>query len=106
MLIATSAAQTPQTTKFRHDIKPGKIEEECRSVDAGAKVAYHFSSSAPVAFNVHFHHEKEVDYPVKVERTGSEKGVFTAASKQEFCWMWTNATTGTVVVEGELTPMR
>ncbi|MEO8344182.1 MAG: hypothetical protein ABI607_00670 [Betaproteobacteria bacterium] len=100
------AAQSSDTTNFKHEIKPGKIEEECRAVTAGTKVDYRFSASAPVAFNVHFHKGNAVEYPVKVELTIGERGTFTAPSREEFCWMWTNSSKGNVIVEGNLIEMR
>lgn len=99
-----ASAESSALKPFRHEIKSGKIEEECRLMDAGAKVAYRFASSAPVAFNVHFHQGKLVEYPIKVDRTGGENGIFIAASKQEFCWMWTNSSNDVVTIEGELAP--
>lgn len=99
-----ASAESSAPKPFRHALQPGKIAEECRQVDAGAKLAYRFTASAPVAFNVHFHQGKLVEYPVKVDSTGGENSVFTAASKQEFCWMWTNSSNGVVMIEGELAP--
>ena len=105
-LTTAAFAQTPAPTKFRHEIKPGKIEEECRAVAAGTKTEYRFSASAPVAFNVHFHKGNAVEYPVKVEVTNGERGTFTAPSPEEFCWMWTNSSKSNVIVEGNLTEVR
>ena len=106
MLATTAFAQTPPPTAFRHEIKPGKIEEECRTLDTGARVAYRYVTSSPVAFNVHFHKGNVVWYPVKVERSTGEDGTFTAPSSEEYCWMWTNPGNSNVTVEGSLTTLR
>ena len=95
-------AQGAETHAFRHEIKPGKIAEECRNLASDERVRYRFEASAAVPFNVHFHSGSTVEYPVKIDRTSDSASIFTAPSKQDFCWMWTNETTETVVVQGEL----
>jgi hypothetical protein len=107
-LTTTSLAQTPPppTSSFRHEIKPGKIEEECRALKSGARVAYRYIASEPVPFNVHFHKGNAVEYPVKIDASAGEAGTFIAPSQEEYCWMWTNTTNRTVKVEGTLETLR
>ena len=106
VLVASASAQAPPPPTFRHEIKAGKIEEECRALEAGARVAYRYVASAPVAFNVHFHKGNAVEYPVQVESSALEDAIFTAPSSEEYCWMWTNATSSIVTVEGSLVALR
>ncbi len=78
-------------------------------MEAGARVAYRYVASAPVAFNVHFHkgqRRRVVEYPVTVESSAREDATFTALSSEEYCWMWTNATSSIVTVEGSLVALR
>jgi hypothetical protein len=100
-----AAAQGAESNAFRHEIKPGKIAEECRKLASDERVRYRFEASAAVPFNVHFHRGNTVEYPVKIDKTLDAASIFTASSTQDFCWMWTNETTETVVVHGELVRM-
>ena len=97
-----AVAQGAETNAFKHEIKPGKIAEECRNLASDERVRYRFEASAGVPFNVHFHRGGAVEYPVKIDKTSDAASTFTASSAQDFCWMWTNETTETVVVQGEL----
>ena len=99
-------AQHGKTYAFRHEIKPGKIAEECRNLATDERVRYRFEASAAVPFNVHFHGGSTVEYPVKIDKTAEAASIFTASLKQDFCWMWTNETAEIVVVHGELVRMK
>src|SRR5207253_3824196 len=94
--------QRANTYAFRHEIKPGKIAEECRNLATDERVRYRFEASAAVPFNVHFHRGGTVEYPVKIDKTSDVASIFTASSADDFCWMWTNETAESVVVHGEL----
>ena len=101
-LITSAFAQPSPPSTFRHQIKPGKIAEECRVLEAGARVAYRYTASAPVPFNVHFHKGNTVAYPVKIESSAGEDATFTAPSSEDYCWMWANTGSSDVTVEGSL----
>ena len=85
-------AQRAESYAFRHEIKPGKIAEECRNLASDERVRYRFEASAGVPFNVHFHRGGTVEYPVKIDRTSDAASIFMASSAQNFSWMWTNET--------------
>jgi hypothetical protein len=101
-----AVAQRAETSAFRHEIKPGKLAEECRNLASDERVRYRFEASAAVPFNVHFHRGSTVEYPVKIDKTSDSASIFTASSAQDFCWMWTNETAETLVVHGELVRMK
>ena len=101
-----AAAQRAESSAFRHEIKPGKIAEECRNLASDERMRYRFEASAAVPFNVHFHRGSTVEYPVKIDKTSDAASTFMASSAQDFCWMWTNETTEIVVVHGELVRMK
>lgn len=69
---------------------------------AGEAVAYRFEASAPLDFNIHFHRGKDVEYPVKIERTPRHDAAFSAPSAETFCWMWTSRSAGAVRVSGSV----
>ena len=84
------------------DLEPQKIHEECMRVEAGEKRAYHWKSSAPVDFNIHYHGDKEVFFPVKRDAMRGDRGTFTAKTAEDYCWMWT-ARNGAARIEGQIT---
>lgn len=70
-------------------LEPKKVHEECMRVEPGQKRTYHWKSSAPVDFNVHYHREKEVFFPVKRDAMRGDGGTFIAKTGEDYCWMWT-----------------
>ena len=71
-------------------IAPGKFVEICENLAKGSTVAWQFTASAPLNFNVHFHQEKEVAFPEKQDGVSELKGTLVAQSKEDYCRMWTN----------------
>ena len=82
-------------------LEEGQVFEHCAAVAAGGKRRYHWKSNAPVDFNIHYHEDPEVLYPVKRDGMRGDGGTFTARKPQEYCWMWTGRKT-TAHVEGQV----
>ena len=70
-------------------LEPQKMDEHCELLPAGQKRRYHWKATAPVDFNIHYHQDNEVFYPVKRDGMRGDGGTFTARTEQEYCWMWT-----------------
>ena len=70
-------------------LEPGTMHEECSRVEAGDKRRYHWKADVPVDFNIHYHHETEVFYPVKRGGMRGDGGTFAAKTGEDYCWMWT-----------------
>jgi hypothetical protein len=51
---------------------------------------YAFSATRKLDFNIHYHVDHEVFYPVSEEQVTAAEATFTAPSDQEYCLMWTN----------------
>ena len=100
-VLGANAAGKPGAKKFSFTLDPGKVHEECLPIAAGAKSAFHWKSSAPVDFNVHFHKGPEVFYPVKKDQSSGDRGTFAARTAEEYCWMWT-AKAQAAKIEGEI----
>ena len=71
-------------------IKPERIYEVCMWLSPGDRLYYEFTSSANLRFNIHHHEGSEVQYPVQVKITSSEKAIFTPKSRKHYCLMWKN----------------
>ena len=70
-------------------LDPQKVHEACMRLEAGDKRKYHWKSTVPVDFNIHYHRGPEVFYPVKRDGMRGDGGTFTAKTGEEYCWMWT-----------------
>jgi hypothetical protein len=89
--LAGTAVAQPQSTaqSVAVTLEPRKMHEECARMEPGQKRAYYWKSDAPVDFNIHYHQEKEVFYPVKRDAMRGDGGTFIAKTGEEYCWMWT-----------------
>jgi|SRR5688572_2819547 hypothetical protein len=83
------------------NLAPRKVHEECARMEAGESRRWHWKSTAPVDFNIHYHRGEEVFYPVKRDGMRGDGGTFTAKSGEDYCWMWT-ARDATAKVEGQI----
>ena len=100
--LACGSVHAADDGKVTVSLEAGKVHEECQRLEAGEKRRYHWKSSAPVDFNIHYHQGPEVFYPVKRDGMRGDGGTFTAKTAQEYCWMWT-AREATAKVEGSIT---
>ncbi|HEX4779158.1 MAG TPA: hypothetical protein VH301_00295 [Usitatibacter sp.] len=101
LAIVLPAAAQPQS--FKAELEPGAMHEECMRVEKGVKRDYSWKSDVPVDFNIHYHHEPEVFYPVKREAMRGDGGTFIAKTGEDYCWMWT-ARDRKAKVEGRIDP--
>lgn len=96
LLAATSAAiaQSPPPSQPKPTlVKPGKIHEKCMVLDAGQKLEYRFTASAKLNFNLHYAKGgDQTYYPVKLDRTTGESGLYEARSREKYCVAWENRT--------------
>ena len=79
-------------------IKAGKIHETCLALTPPQKFEYRFESTAKVDFNLHYHKGDQDYYPVKLDRTIAESGLYEAKAKETYCLMWENKTGADVEV--------
>ena len=71
-------------------MNPSKIHEECMKLLPGDVLSYSFNASDPVDFNIHFHDEKNISYPVSKKRISGYEGTYSPAKEHMYCIMWTN----------------
>ena len=83
------ASDSPEAQPFSVTLEPKAMHEECVKLQAGEKRRYYWKSDAPLDFNIHYHHDPEVFYPVKRDAMRGDGGTFTAKSGEDYCWMWT-----------------
>lgn len=76
------------------DIAPGKFAELCGRLAKGQTIAWSFTSSMPLDFNIHLHEGSEVVFPARQNQTASLQGELRVPVDQDYCWMWENKTGG------------
>ncbi len=101
---AAAAGDVAGERPFTHTVRPRHLAEECFTLPAGQTIGYAFESSAPVDFNIHYHVDRDIVYPVKSDQIAKAEDRFTAPSTEEFCLMWTNKAPELVTVRGQLRP--
>jgi hypothetical protein len=84
-------------------LKPSGMHEECFELKKQQKLFYNFNSDKPVDFNVHFHAEDVVHYPVQKNGATQSEGMidpedksFQLNTQEYYCLMWENPEIGTV----------
>jgi hypothetical protein len=71
-------------------IPPGKFLEVCRGLAKGQVVDWSFKSPSHVNFNLHYHEDKTVVFPIKQDKVSALAGQLTVPLDQDYCWMWSN----------------
>ena len=71
-------------------IKPGKVHEKCLSLTPPQKLTYSFESAAKLNFNLNYRKGDLVYYPVKLDRTNGESGLYEAKARENYCLVWEN----------------
>jgi hypothetical protein len=69
-------------------LAPHALHEECMKLAAGDRLDYRFTSTGPVAFNVHYHAGNAVVMPVAREAITADSGIFQPALGDDYCVMW------------------
>ena len=87
-----AGAQAPAPAPKPVVLKPGKPHEKCMVLDSGQKMEYRFSSTAKINFNLHYNKGDSVYYPIKLDRTKEEAGLYEAKSREKYCLAWENRT--------------
>jgi hypothetical protein len=80
-----------------HPLPPYQVHEECVRLLPGDRLHWRFASTAPLAFNIHYHDDKVVVMPVTRERASADEGVFAPRIAQDYCLMWEAGVEGTTI---------
>jgi hypothetical protein len=98
-----SSSETKETTidpniiKIEKTVNPSRSYEKCVEVPPTQIMEYSFKTSEPVKFNIHYHAEKGVFFPVNKKEVSVTEGVLNPKELQyysekqwDFCLMWKN----------------
>ncbi len=79
------------------ELAPFAIHEQCFALSAGERVAYRFSATQPVAFNVHYSQGVATIFPIDVKATREESDDFTADEQRNYCLAWEAGPQGSII---------
>ena len=74
------------------------VYELCLELTPDQLLRYTFNASDKLGFNIHYHENNEIRYPVAEHQTSAAEATFTPDSEQEYCLMWTNDWAAEVVL--------
>ena len=75
-------------------LQPGKVHEDCLSLQPGQRVQYNFKLDRPGRFNLYYRKGKDVFYPIRSESVSEQKGDYVAAVAQDYCLRWSGGKDG------------
>ena len=86
------ALRAPSDTVF---LAPFEFREFCLDLAAQDEIRYDFRSDQPVEFNIHYHEDMKIQFPVQLSGTTVHADKFVADGDRLYCLMWTNQGLGT-----------
>jgi hypothetical protein len=89
-LALSLGAEDSHRDRLELTIEADDNHELCMVLAADQQLRYEFTSTRKLDFNIHYHVDHEVFYPVSEEQVTTADATFMAPSEQEYCLMWTN----------------
>ena len=89
-----AAATTAALGPFGLDVRARGFNEHCVKLDAGERVRYRYSANGETDFNIHYHVGKEAEFPAKQAQARSGQDILRVAVREDYCWMWSNKSSG------------
>ncbi len=84
-------AESSINVEKKLSLASNKIKEACFYLQQNQQVIFSFKASDPIKFNIHYHIDKDIFYPIAEQLTPAFKPTtFTASSTQNYCLMWSN----------------
>lgn len=87
---ATRDVRQPAEYEHVYEIKASGIHEDCFEMTPGQKLECFFKATSPLDFNIHYHEDGKIFYPVKKDFVSRDVGEFTPEIRQYYCVMWSN----------------
>lgn len=71
-------------------LKSGEMYEECLALTTGDRLDYSFNANKPLVFNIHYHVDEDIFYPVKDALRSLIADELQVSADHRYCLMWTN----------------
>jgi hypothetical protein len=98
-LLLTGTAHAAK--QYNKALAPGKAHEECMKMGPNQHLIYSFKATGSLNFNIHYHEDKEVYFPVKQDEIADYNGIYQPTVGHDYCMMWTNTSKKPVSVNYE-----
>lgn len=80
-------------------ITPNALHERCFDMQPTQQLLYSYKSSAAVDFDLHYHIDKNIIYPIRKKNQIHADEVFTANETREYCLLWKNNSKDKLIIE-------
>jgi hypothetical protein len=87
---APAWAQERPAGENRVVLHPSQDYEVCLEMTRSQTITYSYQASQPLDFNIHYHQDETVLFPVKNSGFLGLSDSFIAPASQTYCLMWTN----------------
>jgi hypothetical protein len=96
---AEEAGAPPAESTRSVKLPANEFQEECMQLAAGQRLGYSFHAAAPLDFNLHYHRDGKILYPVLKNGIAKVAGSFTSPRNDGYCLMWRNPGNSAVALE-------
>jgi hypothetical protein len=92
-LAVAGCAATPASPDAPREVHalglaPYASHEECRRLVAGDRLDYRFTSTAPLAFNIHYKDGNAVVAPITRDAVTADSGIYQPLAPEQYCLAW------------------
>lgn len=92
-------ATAPADSAKSVNLPAREFHEECMQLAAGQRLGYSFSAAAPLEFNLHYHRDGKILYPVRKRGVARFAGSYSSPRSDGYCLMWRNPGKNAVALE-------
>ena len=96
---AEEAGAPPAESSKSVKVPANEFHEECMQLTAGQRLGYTFHAAAPLEFNLHYHRDGKILYPVQKRGIATFAGSYTSPRSDGYCLMWRNPGKGAVALD-------
>jgi hypothetical protein len=93
LAVAPTAAEegrAPAESAKTVNLPANEFHEECMDLAAGERLGYSFRAAAALEFNIHYHRDGKIRYPVLKKGVAALDGAYSSPHSDGYCLMWRN----------------
>lgn len=89
-VVEAAAAEILQSDERELELAPRSNEETCMELARNELLEISFSATLAVDFNLHYHLENQMRFPVNLKQQRDYADSYVAPATRTYCLMWTN----------------